>query len=60
MTREEIETYVKAASVALALPVAPAHLQGVILNFERLAGIAAAVNEFPLGPEDEPGPRWEP
>ena len=60
MTHEEIEQYVKAASVALALPVAPAHLPGVMLNFERLAGIAAMVNEFPLGPEDEPGPRWEP
>ena len=60
MNRDEIEQYVKAASLALALPVAPAHLPGVMLNFERLAGIAAAVNEFLLGPEDEPGPRWEP
>ena len=60
MNREEIECYVKAAAVALELPIAPAHLPGVIVNFERLAGIAALVNDFPLGPDDEPGPRWEP
>ena len=60
MTGEEIERYVKAAAAALELPIAPAHLPGVIVNFERLAGIAALVNDFPLGPEDEPGPRWEP
>ena len=60
MTGEEIERYVKAAAAALELPIAPAHLPGVIVNFERLAGIAALVNDFPLGPDDEPGPRWEP
>ena len=60
MTSEETEQYVKAAAAALELPIAPAHLPGVHLNFERLAAIAAAVNAFPLGPEDEPGPRWEP
>ena len=60
MNSDEIERYVLAAAVALELPIAPAHLPGVILNFERLAGIAAAVNSFALGPADEPGPRWEP
>ena len=60
MTRDEIEQYVQAAAAALELPLAAAHLPGVIVNFERLAGIAALVNDFPLGPEDEPGPRWEP
>ena len=60
MTSEQIEAYVMAAAAALELPVTPAQLPGVILNFERLAGIAALVNAFPLGPEHEPGPRWEP
>lgn len=60
MTSEQTEQYVKAAAAAIGLPIAPAHLPGVILNFERLAGIAAAVNSFALGPADEPGPRWEP
>ena len=60
MNSDETERYVLAAAAALELPIAPAHLPGVILNFERLADIAAAVNEFALGPADEPGPRWEP
>ena len=60
MNSDETERYVLAAAAALELPIAPAHLPGVILNFERLAGIAAAVNDFALGPADEPGPRWEP
>ena len=60
MNSDEIERYVLAAAAALELPIAPEHLPGVILNFERLAAIAATVNEFALGPADEPGPRWEP
>ena len=60
VTRDEIEQYVKGAAAALELPIAPAHLSGVLVDFERLAGIAAQVNAFDLGPEDEPGPRWEP
>ena len=60
MTSDETRQYVLAAAAVLELPIAPAHLPGVILNFERLAGIAAAVNGFALGPADEPGPRWEP
>ena len=60
MNSDETERYILAAAAALELPIAPAHLPGVILNFERLAGIAAAVNDYALGPADEPGPRWEP
>ena len=60
MTQTEIEQYVTAAAAALELTVTPAQLPAVMLNFERLAGLAALVNAFPLGPEHEPGPRWEP
>ena len=60
MNKDQIEQYVVSAAAALELPIAPAHLPGVIVNFERLAGLAALVNAQPLGPEDEPGPRWEP
>lgn len=60
MTQTEIERYVTAAAAALELPIAPAYLPGVTLNFGRLAGQAALINAFPLGPEHEPGPRWEP
>lgn len=60
MNQDQIEQYVVAAAAALELPIAPAHLPGVIINFERLAGLAGLINAFALGPEDEPGPRWEP
>jgi hypothetical protein len=35
-------------------------MPGVLVNFERLAGIAAQVNAFQLAPEDEPAPVWRP
>ena len=60
MTSDQVESYVDAAAAALALPIAPAHRPGVIENFSRLALLAAAVNEFPLGIEDEPAPVWKP
>ena len=60
MTPQQIEQYVDAASAALALPISPAHRPGVIENFSRLAQLAALVNEFPLGAEDEPAPVWKP
>ena len=60
MNSDETGQYIRAAAAALELPIAPAHLPGVILNFERLAAMAATVNDFVLGPAVEPGPRWEP
>jgi hypothetical protein len=35
-------------------------MAGVLENFARLAGVAAAVNGFDLQVEDEPGPVWRP
>jgi hypothetical protein len=58
MTSEEIERYVAAAAAALGLAITPAQRPGVIANFERLAGVAAALETFPLAPDDEPGPVW--
>lgn len=60
MTREEMQAYIAAAAGALELPIAAEHMAGVLVNFERLAGLAATVNEFDLGPEDQPGPVWRP
>jgi len=60
MTPDQVEQYVDAAAAALALPIAPEHRPGVIENFSRLAMLAAVVNEFPLGAEDEPAPVWKP
>ncbi len=60
MTKNEMQAYIVAAAAALELPIAPEHMPGVLANFERLAGVAAAVNAFELGPADEPGPVWRP
>ena len=60
MTKDEMQAYIVAAAAALELPIAPEHMPGVLVNFERLAGVAAAVNAFELGAADEPGPVWRP
>lgn len=60
MNADEMRAYVEATAKALQLPIAPEHLPGVLVNFERLAGVAAAVNAFTLPPEAEAGPVWRP
>lgn len=60
MTEDGMRAYIVASAKALDLPIAPAHMPGVMLNFERLAAIAATVNSFELGPADEPAPVWRP
>ena len=60
MSDDEMHSYIAATATALELPIAPAHLPGVIRNFAQLAAVAAAVNAFALAPEDEPGPVWRP
>ena len=60
MTKDEMSSYIVATAAALELPIAPEHMPGVVVNFERLAGIAAQVNAFKLAPEDEPAPVWRP
>lgn len=47
------EAYVLLAARAAGLELAPAHLPGVTAYFRMIAGIAAAVNEFPLGDDTE-------
>ncbi len=54
MDEQEIETYVKAAAVALALPIAPEHLPGVKAYFAMAAAMADSMAAFPLGLDDEP------
>lgn len=60
MTEDEMRAYIIATATALELPIAPEHMPGVMLNFARLAAIAATVNAFELGPADEPAPVWRP
>jgi hypothetical protein len=60
MTTDQMSAYIAAAAAAIDLPIAPEHMPGVLENFERLAGIAAQVDAFPLAPENEPAPVWRP
>jgi hypothetical protein len=60
MNQEQMRDYIVAAAAALELPIAQEHMAGVLENFARLAGVAAAVNGFDLQVEDEPGPVWRP
>jgi hypothetical protein len=56
----DAEAYVEGAAALIGLPIDPAHRPGVIVNFERLAQMAALVMEFPLPDEAEPAPVFRP
>jgi len=56
----DAEAYVDAAAALIGLRIDPAHRPGVIVNFERLAQMAALVMEFPLPDETEPAPVFRP
>jgi hypothetical protein len=56
----DAEAYVDAVAPALCLVLDPAHRPGVIANFQRIATVARAVLDFPLGEEIEPGPVFTP
>jgi len=60
MDRDMMKAYVEAAAAALDLPIAAEHMPGVLINFERLAGIAGLLDEFVLEVADEAGPVWRP
>lgn len=50
------DAYVDQAAAALRLPLAPEHRPGVLLQFQRIAAIAAPLLAFPLPPDVEPAP----
>lgn len=54
------EPYVDTAAALIRLPIEPAHYPGVILNFERIAQMAALVSAFSLPDEAEPAPVFRP
>jgi 1-carboxybiuret hydrolase subunit AtzG-like len=54
------ESYLTAAAAAIGLEVAPEHRPGVILNLERIAGLAELVMAFPLPEAEEPAPVFRP
>ncbi|MGL5059836.1 MAG: DUF4089 domain-containing protein [Microcoleus sp.] len=55
-----IEEYVDRTAELIDLPLNPEHRPGVVVNFERIVAIARLVNEFPLPPEVEAAPVFEP
>ena len=56
----DAEAYVDAAAALIGLPIDPAHRPGVIVNFERIAQMAALVMEFALPEKAEPAPVFRP
>jgi hypothetical protein len=47
------DSYVRQAARGGGLELAPEHVAGVVMYFKMIAGMAAAVNEFPLDAETE-------
>jgi hypothetical protein len=55
-----VEEYVDRTAELINLPLDPEYRPGVVVNFERIAAIARLVTEFPLPPEVEVAPVFEP
>ena len=60
MEENEVLSYVKAAAVALALPLDEARAQRVATHLARTAALAAQLESFPLGVEHEPAEIYRP
>ena len=56
----DAEAYVIAAAQLVGLGLDPAHRPGVVLNFARIAQMAALFMEFPLPDDTEPAPIFTP
>ena len=57
---KNIEKYVELTAELINLPLHPEHLPGVVENMERIAAIAKLVIDFPLPPEIEAAPTFDP
>ena len=55
-----IEEYVDRTAELINLPLDPEHRPGVVVNFQRIVAIVQLVTEFPLPPEVEVAPLFEP
>lgn len=53
---ELLRAHMYSAAQLLQLPLSDAHAPGVLQNLERIAAMAALVNEFVLHEEVEPAP----
>ena len=52
----DLESMVSATAAALGLTIDAAHLPGILLGFERIAGQAQILMEFPLEDDVETAP----
>jgi hypothetical protein len=56
MTETEIAAYVEAAATAAGLALTPEQRPGTLMNFARIASMAALVNGLPQDETVEPAP----
>lgn len=54
MNADQTLAYVKAAAVAVDLPLDEAQAVRVAVHLQRTAGLAATLEAIPLAPHDEP------
>ncbi|NEP80026.1 MAG: DUF4089 domain-containing protein [Okeania sp. SIO3C4] len=57
---KNIEKYVECTAELINLQLQPEYLPGVVENLERIAAVAQLVIDFPLPPEIEPAPKFDP
>jgi hypothetical protein len=60
MTPEMLEQWLASGSALQGLTITAAQRPGVLQNLERIAALAALVNEFDLRGEIEPAPQFTP
>lgn len=60
MSVEALEAFMDASSVALDLPIDPAHRPGVLRYLGIAAAMARTLEQFPLSERVEPAVRFEP
>ncbi len=60
MSDEEIDRLVTGLAMAMALPLDPAHREGVCTNFRRFLDQADIVMSIAIPPETEPAPIFRP
>jgi Asp-tRNA(Asn)/Glu-tRNA(Gln) amidotransferase C subunit len=56
----DVVTYVEQMALLLNLQLTDAEREQVIENFEKILAIAQLVNQFPLPPETEAAPIFQP
>ncbi|MDP2406861.1 MAG: AtzG-like protein [Hydrogenophaga sp.] len=60
MTEAQTLAYVRAAAVAVGLPLDEAQAARVAMHLQRTAGLAATLEAIPLAPHDEPAELFRP